>query len=159
MPCACAIPIIIGSVSLLNNAFTNVAATLGYSVVGTVGSSLFKGIKQQKVQPDQITVVIPFEESNIFEEQRVGKKGLKFTKEGISISLFKDERGKYSLKLSATGRTEDELKTIGTDLKERITQQYVYHKVLTGLKSKRYVVVNEEINQERTVRVVLRRYD
>ncbi|MDI6784664.1 MAG: hypothetical protein QME64_11310 [bacterium] len=159
MPCACAIPIIIGSVSLLSNAFANVAATLGYSVAGTVGSSLLKGMKQQQEQAAQTTVVIPFEESAIFEEQRIGKKGLQFNKEGISISLFKDDRGKYSLKLTASGKTSDELKAIGTDMKERITQQYVYHKVLTGLKNKRYVVVAEEMNTERTVRVVLRRYD
>jgi hypothetical protein len=159
MPCACAIPIIIGSVSLLSSAFSNVAATLGYSVAGTVGSSLFKGIKKQKVESEQKTVVIPFEETDIFEEQRVSKKGLQFNKDGISISLFKDTNGKYSLKLTGAGKSTEELKTIGTDMKGRITQQYVYHKVLTGLKSKRYVVVNEEINPERTVRIVLRRYD
>ena len=88
-----------------------------------------------------------------------GRWATPFTKENIAVSLFKDTRGKYSLKLSGAGKSAEELKTIGTELKERITQQYVYHKVLTGLKSKRYVVVNEEINQERTVRVVLRRYD
>lgn len=159
MPCACAVPIIIGSVSMLSAAFSNVAAMLGYSIAGAVGGSLLTGNKKQKTESVQNTVVIPFEETDIFEEQRMSKKGMLFTKEDISVSLFKNERGNYSLKLVSSKKTVNELKTIGTDLKERITQQYVYHKVLTGLKSKRYVVVNEEINPERTVRIILRRYD
>ena len=159
MPCACAIPIIIGSVSLLSNAFANVATALGYSLAGTVAGSLLKGVQQQKEQTNQKTVIIPFDESEILEELQVAPKELKFSKENISISLFKDERDNYALKVTGSGKTIDELKTIGTDMKDRITQQYVYHKVVSGLKSKRYVVVNEAMNVERTVRVVLRRYD
>lgn len=157
MPCACAIPLIIGSLPILANAAVKVATTLGFSLVSTTGTSLLQNKLNKDNQVEQETVVIPFENSELF-NQEMEKKELCFDKEGMAIRLSANERGKYSLQITGTGKTKAELLNIGQDMKERITQQYIYHKVMTGLKEKGYVMVGEELEADRAVHVVVRRF-
>ena len=68
------------------------------------------------------------------------------------------KRGKFFISVSGKGKTTKELQSIGNDMKDRITQQFVYNKVVSGLKEKGYVMVGEELEGNHTVHVLLRRF-
>lgn len=154
MPCACAIPILMGSSTLISNAVVSVAASLGYSTAGTILNDMLATPKKV----EQKTVVIPFENSEIFQDQPGEKRILGFNKDGVSVILSNNERGKYSFKITGSGKTIEELKALGNDMKERVTQQFVYNKVVSGLREKGYVMVGEKLEDEGCVHVVLRRF-
>jgi hypothetical protein len=58
--------------------------------------------------------------------------------------------------MEGTGYSKADLRRIGQELIDRVTQQYVYNRVVTELKSRKMTVVSEEVAEDRTVRVRVR---
>ena len=58
--------------------------------------------------------------------------------------------------LDGEGHTKEELKRVGQELVERVTQQYVYHRVVTELKERKMNIVDEEVAADRTVTIRVR---
>jgi hypothetical protein len=56
------------------------------------------------------------------------------------------------------GCSKAELKRLGEELIGRVTQQYVYHKVVTELKQRNMAIVNEEVTADRTVKIRVRNW-
>ena len=96
--------------------------------------------------------------SNIVGEGMKPEDELVFEKEGVTVTFRKDARGRIGISVCGEGRTEQELREIGTDLSRRIVQQFVKNRILSELGQKGFAVVEEEETEGRTVRLTLRRW-
>ena len=65
-------------------------------------------------------------------------------------------RGGLRVCMEGTGVSRKELREIGQELIERVTQQYVYHRIVTELKARHMTIVDEELAEDRTVRIRVR---
>ena len=60
--------------------------------------------------------------------------------------------------MEGAGHSKAELRRIGEELINRVTQQYVYHRVVTELKERNLAIVDEEVDQDRTIRIRVRNW-
>ena len=54
--------------------------------------------------------------------------------------------------MEGKGYSKADLRNIGQELVDRVTQQYVYHRVMTEMKQRNMHVVSEEVAEDRTVK-------
>jgi hypothetical protein len=77
-------------------------------------------------------------------------------REGVQVIFSRDARGALRLCVEGEGHSKQELRQIGQEVLDRVTQQYVYHRVVTELKERHMTIVDEEVSEDRTVRIRVR---
>ncbi len=68
----------------------------------------------------------------------------------------RDARGALRVCMEGTNQSRAELRRLGQELIDRVTQQYVYHRVVTELKARNMTIVDEEVAEDRTVKIRVR---
>jgi hypothetical protein len=99
------------------------------------------------------------EHSEIVTGQLGRDKTLTIAKEGVRVVFSRDARGKASLCVEGAGFTDAELHTMGEEISGRVIQQYVYRRLLDEMRQRDFVVVEEEVNDDRSIRVKVRRWE
>ena len=77
-------------------------------------------------------------------------------KDGIRAIFGRDPRGALRVCMEGEGVSKSELKKIGEELIGRVTQQYVYHRLMTEMKNRNMIVVDEEVSADNAVRIRVR---
>jgi hypothetical protein len=67
-----------------------------------------------------------------------------------------DERGALKLCVEGEHLSKTELRQIGEELIGAVTQQFVYHKLMTEMQNRHMNVIDEEVTEDRTIRIRLR---
>ena len=79
-------------------------------------------------------------------------------REGLRAVFTRDGRGALRVCMEGKGYSKAELRKIGQELVDRVTQQYVYHRVMTEMKQRNMHVVSEEVAEDRTVKIRVRNW-
>ena len=82
-------------------------------------------------------------------------QSLRFSGDGVAVEFFIDENGRASVRASGRG-SEEELRALGETMAKRIVQQYAYHRVVTEMRERNMNIVEEEIEEDGTVRMRVR---
>jgi len=81
------------------------------------------------------------------------------TRGGVVLKVRRDERGRCSVCATGKGQTEAQLRALAEEFAEKMTQSFVYNRVMTELKAKGFQVVNEEMAKDDSVRIHVRRWE
>lgn len=82
-------------------------------------------------------------------------QSMRFKGDGVSVVFSIDENGRALVRASGTG-SDDELRELGERLANRIVQQYAYHRVVTEMRERNMNIVEEEVEEDGTVRMRVR---
>jgi hypothetical protein len=146
-------PLIIGSWPLISAAVTAAAVGLGMNV-----NQVVQEIRQEnKAEVDQI-VEIELENSEVLASQVASGKEMVLTKDGITIRISRDARGKCKICAEGKGYSKAELKGFAEEFTQKLTQCFVYNNTVTELKAKDFQMINEEVMEDGTIRVHVRRW-
>ena len=77
-------------------------------------------------------------------------------RDGIRAVFTRDEHGALRLCIEGEGFSKSQLREIGEELIGRVTQQFVYHRLMTELKERHMNVVEEEVTEDRTIKIRVR---
>jgi hypothetical protein len=77
-------------------------------------------------------------------------------KDGVRAVFSRGARGALRVCMEGEGYSKAELRRIGEELIGRVTQQYVYHRLVTELKERNMTIVDEEMAEDRTVKIRVR---
>jgi hypothetical protein len=146
-------PIIMASWPAITAAVTAAVGTMGFAIAS-------EGIDQrpltEKQQPTRAEIEV--EDSEILQEGVGTREHVVVERDGVKATFTRDARG--SLKLCMEDKnhrlSKSELKKMGQDLLGRVTQQYVYHKLVSELKERNMTIVDEEVAADRTVKLRIR---
>lgn len=144
-------PMLIGAWPAIASAIGGVAATLGFTISSTASSRGETGIgcsSSNSVETD-------FPNSEILSDRVGDQESMRIEKDGVSIEFRRDERGACSLCVSGS-RSKAELKKISEEIAGRVTQQFAYNKLITELKKHNYSTVEEQVQQDDSIRVRVR---
>ena len=141
-------PVIIASWPIITAAVTAAVSTMGYAVVRDCQS------KSEVSETNKSEIEI--EESEILQQSAGTGEELVVEREGIRATFSRDARGALKVCLEGKGYSKRELEQIGQELVDRVTQQYVYHRIISELKERRLNVVDEEVSEDRTVKIRVR---
>jgi hypothetical protein len=146
-------PVIIGGWPTIAAAIAGAASALGLVVRETVKQDI-----AQQEQAAQQSVEVELSHSEIIGKNLALEKEIVLTKGDIEIRVGRDKRGRCSICVKGKGRTKAELKQIAKEFSQKMTQCFVYNRVATELKNKGFQMVNEEVMEDRSIRINVRRW-
>jgi hypothetical protein len=142
-------PLVIASWPVITSAITAAIGTLGFSIVQ--GNANVRAATRTRTRAE-----IDVEDSEILADAGGLQEELVVERDGLRAVFTRDERGALKLCLEGEGFSKSQLREIGEELIGRVTQQFVYHRVMTELKERRMNVVEEEMTEERTIKIRVR---
>jgi hypothetical protein len=145
-------PVVIAGWPAFSAAVTAAATALGYSVV-EVGET----VRAKQVTETAVELEIPNSEvvtATLGRDQRIAVR-----REGVTVTFSRDVRGRASLCVTGPGRPDAELRTLGEELSRAVVQRYVYQKIMDEMKRREFVVVEEEVAADRSIRLKVRHWE
>jgi hypothetical protein len=139
-------PLVIGQWPVIVAAVSAAASTLGFAAVRdqTLGT-----------QSDATTrTELEVEDSEVFADGLPQEVVLE--RDGVRARFTHDESGALKLCMEGEHLSKSELRRVGEELLGRVTQQFVYHKLMTEMQARHMNVIEEEVTEDRTIRIRLR---
>jgi len=147
-------PVVIASWPAITAAVAGAAAALGFATKQAV-QELVK--QDQQVEAKQ-EVEVELHQSEVVAGQiKVGQE-IVLSKGNVEIRVRRDERGRCVVCAAGKGLSKAELRQIAEQFAQRVTQCFVYDKVMRELKAKNFNVVNEEVTANQDIRIHVRRF-
>ena len=129
------------------------------AAVGTMGFAAAQGIESQQSHTTGTTrEEIEVDNSEILENAGGRGEEIVVEREGLRAVFTRDGRGSLRVCMEGHGRSKADLRKIGQELVDRVTQQYVYHRVMTEMQQRNMHVVSEEVAEDRTVKIRVRNW-
>ncbi len=156
MSCVCILtPLVIAAWPAFSAAVVAAATSLGYQVA----SELTKPSHATVAPKGPTTVSLEIAQSELVTSQLDRDQRISVTKEGVRVTFSRDARGKASLCVSGEGHGEDELRALGEELSGRVVQKYVYQKLMAEMRTRGFVVVEEEVGENQAIRLRVRHWE
>jgi hypothetical protein len=146
-------PIVIGSWPTITAAVAGAAAAMGL----VVNESVKEIVKEGQSNVEQ-NVEFELSDSKVLAESMATDQEIVLTKGSITLRVRRDERGRCSVCAKGVGHNETELKQVAEEFAQKLTQCFVYDKVVRELKNKEFQMVNEEVLEDESIRIHVRRW-
>ena len=147
-------PVVIGSWPVIAAAVTAAAAGLGLNVSEKVREGLHE---EERAAEQQVEVEL--EDSQVLSESVASGKELVLTKDGITLKVTRDARGLCKICASGKGYSQTELKQTAEQFSQKVSQCFIYNRTVTELKKHDFQMVNEDVTEDGTIRVHVRRWE
>ena len=148
------IPLIIGNWSVISAAVVGACGAMGFAVASGASSVATKAKVGTSVNRAEIEV----ENSEVLADAGGTNEQMVVEKDGVRATFSRDARGALKVCIEGAGHSKAELKRIGQELMEQVTQQYVYHRVVSELKQRNMAIVHEEVEADHTVKIRVRNW-
>lgn len=153
MSCVCVLtPVLIAAWPAFSAAVVSAAASLGYEVVSARKSHSVEG-----QQPLEVKLEVP--QSEIVTEQLGRDQRISVTRAGVTVTFSRDARGKAEACVTGDGHSKEDLRALGEELSGRVVQQYVYQRLMSEIQARQFVVVEEETDSNRSIRLKVRHWE
>lgn len=147
-------PLIIANWSVISAAVLGACGAMGF----TVASGAVAGGLRAKSESSVTRAEIEVENSEVLAGAAGTDEQMVVEKDGVRATFSRDARGALKVCMEGTGYSKGQLKQIGQELMEQVTQQYVYHRVVTELNQRGMPIVHEEVEADRTVKIRVRNW-
>ena len=148
-------PVVIAAWPAFSAAVVAAAHSLGYVLV----EETVKQRQKAKAQNEVRQVNLEIANSEVVTEQLGRDQQICVSRGTVTVRFSRDARGAASVCVSGEGHTEDELRALGQELSQRVVQRYVYQRLLDEMRSRQYVVVEEEVDETQAIRLKVRHWD
>ena len=145
-------PVIVANWPAIAAAVTAAVSTMGY-VAAKHGEEEIKASIATTTKAE-----IEVDDSEILQEAAGTSQEIVVEREGICARFSRDARGALRVCMEGEGYSKQQLRQIGEELIGRVTQQYVYHRVVSELKERDMTIVDEEVAEDRTVKIRVRNW-
>ena len=145
-------PVIMGGWPAITAAAMGAASALGLLAKQTVEQD----IKQQTDIEQSVELTVA--ESEVLAQSFATDKEIVFVKDEVEIRVGRDERGRCRVCVKAKGHTKAELEQMAEEFTQKLTQCFVYNRVATELKNKGFTIVNEEVGEDESIHIHVRRW-
>jgi hypothetical protein len=148
-------PLIIAGWPVISAAVTAAVGSMGFSIVS--GAAANPGSATRPVVEGKNRAELEVDDSEVLAETAAGVGGeIVVERDGVRAVFSRDARGALKLCMEGETLSKSELKRLGEELIGRVTQQYVYHRIVTELQDRNITIVDEEVPADRTVRIRVR---
>jgi hypothetical protein len=147
-------PVVIAAWPAFATAVASAAASLGYAAAeGALNAAAHATAKKAA----GIEIEVP--NSTVVTDQLGRDEKITVTRAGVSITFRRDERGKASLSASGDGRSHEELRALGEEMSQRVVRDYVYQQIMTEVRARDFVVVEETVDEKNAIRLTVRHWE
>lgn len=143
-------PLIVASWPLLSAAITAAVGTMGFAAAQSKDARVHQRIGAAT------HAEIELDDSEILAGTAGTGERMVVERDGIRAIFTRDARGALKLCVEGHGHTKAQLKAIGESLIGRVTQQYAYHRLMSELKERNLMVVEERVGQDQAIHIRVR---
>lgn len=151
-------PVIIGSWPVITAAVGAAAAALGLAAKQAAKEQIQQYQRQQQRTNVEESVEIELTESEVLAQSMQTNKEIVLTKGGVELRVGTDERGRCKVCVKGKGHSKAELEQLAEQFTQKMTQCFVYNRVASELKNKGFQMVNEEVMDDQSIRIHVRRW-
>ena len=156
MSCVCILtPVVIAAWPAFSAAVVAAATSLGYAVVD---ESINQG-HTNVVQNEGHQINLEIAQSELVTGQLGRDQRICVTRGGVTVKFSRDARGKAAVCVSGAGYTDDELRALGEELSQRVVQKYVYQRLVDEIRTRQFLIVEEETDANQAIRLKVRHWD
>jgi hypothetical protein len=152
--CFVVVPVVVGAWPMISAAVVAAGASMGYRAVTLAERELENYSKNlsfqsdvQMTMPDSEVVAAAFSRGESFSLER----------DGITATFRIDGRGACQVHLSGENKSHAELEKAGSELMDRVRQQYAYAKVMQEMETRGFQVMQQEVEENNSIRIRVRR--
>jgi len=142
-------PVVIAAWPVISAAVVGAVGAMGYAAVAS-------SIEQETETKNSINLEIA--NSDVAAENMSREEELLFSKGDINLSIKKDIRGKLKICVTGKNHSDAELTRIGTEISQKITQQFIYNRVISELKSSDFSIIDQEVGEDETIKIQVRNW-
>ncbi len=155
MSCVCVLtPVVIASWPAISSAVVAAATSMGY----IVAKDKLQADQGTDVQNEDKSVQLEMPKSTIVGDSLARGEKITVSRDGVSIVFSRDARGRAALCVSGEGYTEEELKSIGETMSQRVTQQYVLQRLKSEVGQQGFEIVEQEESADQSIRLKVRQW-
>ena len=143
-------PLIVASWPLMSAAITAAVGTMGFAAAQN------KGPRVRQMTDSPTRAEIELEDSEILAGSAGTGEQMVVEREGVRAIFSRDARGALKLCVEGHGHSKAQLKKIGETLIGRVTQQYAYHRLMSELKDRNMMIVEERVGQDQAIHIRVR---
>ena len=147
-------PVIISSWPAITVAVAGAASALGFAIRKAVQETP----QQEKAKDEVQNVELELANSEVLAQNLATDQRIVLTKGSVQLSVERDARGQCKVCASGKGLSQAELRQTAEQFTQKLTQCFIYDKVMRELKGKSFQVVNEEVLQDDSIRIHVRRW-
>ncbi len=144
-------PVVMASWPIISAAVAAAAVGMGLAVKECIQEEMAEEVNASQA------VEVELEESQVTGTLATDQQ-IVLTKGEIELRITRDSRGRCKVCARGKGKTKAELKQLADEFTQKMIQSYAYHRTMTELKNKQFQVVNEEVMEDGTVRINVRRW-
>ena len=148
-------PVIVAGWPAISAAAAGAATAIGLMVRRSVKDMVKEAVQQKGKVEQQVEVELA--DSVVLAKELALEKEIVLVKDDIEIRISRDARGRCSVSAKGLGRSKQELQQIAEEFVQKMTQCFIYNRVASELKNKGFSVVNEEVMQDKSIRLHVRR--
>lgn len=139
---------------IISAAAITVMASLGYATVSTAVD-----IAAEANVDTVNTVELEVENSQELGNSLGREEELVFAKDNIVVKFKRDIRGRLQVCVSGDGISKVQLRKMGEELANKVVQQYVYNRVVSELQGTDMSIIDQEVDEDETIKIKLRAWD
>ncbi len=143
-------PIVIASWPAITAAVAAAAAGLGLSVR--------EELRSEEAVEAENQAEVELENSEVLAQGMALGKELVLTQGEMTIRVRRDERGQCRVCAEGKGHSKQELKQMAEAFSQKLVQSYAYHRTVSELKNKEFQMVHEDVAEDGTIRLHVRRW-
>ena len=144
-------PLVIANWSVIS------AAVMG--AVGTMGFVTASERERGRTRDSNLTrTEIEVEDTEVLDAGSGSGEELVVERDGVRAIFSRDGRGALKVCMEGERVSKAELNRLGQELIGKVTQQYVYHRVVTELNARNMPIINEEVSSDQTVKIRVRNW-
>jgi hypothetical protein len=148
-------PVVIAAWPAFSTAVAAAATSLGYSVLDA--SALDRAATAAARAGSSVALDIANSEvvtGTLGRDQRIAVQ-----RDGVTVVFSRDARGRAALRVTGPGRTDAQLQAAGEELSRAVVQSYVYQRLKDEMRAREFVVVEEEQQADRSIRLKVRHWE
>jgi len=150
-------PLIIGAGwPAVTAAAAGAAVALGLTVRATAREGIAAAEEETAVKN---SVELEVKNSEVLGNVRTEQQIVLRAKDGVEVRVKRDARGRCVVCASGKGKTKAELRAFAERFTDRMTQCFVYNRVMTELKAKGFQVMSEERAKDETMNIRVRQWE
>jgi hypothetical protein len=140
-------PVVVASWPAIAAAVTAAVGSLGFAVTQAV-------VKGEQHVLNRAEIEVP--DSEILAGTAGTEQQIVVEREGLRAIFSRDARGALKVCMEGAGYSQSQLRQLGEEVLGAVTQQYVYHRIVSELKDRHMAIVDEQVEADRTVRIRVR---
>ena len=149
-------PVVVAAWPAFSAAIAAAATSLGY----TVAAEALEATAQARASTRTAgRVELELANTELVTNQLGRDQRIAVTREGVTVTFSRDARGRAQVCVTGSGQPDEALRALGQELSQRVVQHYVYQRILEECRVRQFLVVEEEVGADQSIRLKVRRWE